>query len=181
MDGWMDGFIWIQDRLNLFFSLNSMAQITPSNIPKVTSRKTRERQRNATVVWWTWGVKSQMGWRGRTLPGSLQHWQGWHCLIRIAFYTLFVLKHFSGFVNRQLFPKADRAKDFHIDSCIEFIECINRGMSCILCDGLRLHNDPSLTMALPQSEAWADNQRSSRANLTEQQCVHEGLHATQAK
>lgn len=34
----------------IFHSLNSMAQITPSNIPKVTSRKTRERQHNATVV-----------------------------------------------------------------------------------------------------------------------------------
>lgn len=125
--------------------------------------------------------KSQIGWWGRTLAGSLQHWQDWHRLIRLAFYTLFVLKHFSGFVNRQLFPKADRAKDFHIDSCIEFIECFNRGMSCIRCDGLRHHNDPSLTMASPQSEAWADNQRSARPNLTVQRCIHEGLCGTQSK
>lgn len=125
--------------------------------------------------------KSQIGWWRRTLPGSLQYWQGWHRLIRLAFYTLFVPKHFSGFVNRQLFPKADRAKDFHIDSCIEFIECINRGMSCSWCDVLRHHNDLSLTLASPQSEAWIDNQRSARANLTEQWCIHEGLHGTQAK
>lgn len=124
--------------------------------------------------------KSQIGWRRRTLLGSLQYWQGWHRLIRLAFYTLFVPKHFSGFVNRQLFPKADRAKDFHIDSCIEFIECINRGMSCSWCDVLRRHNGRSLTLASPQSEVWIDNQRSVGANLTEQWCDHERLHGTQS-
>lgn len=159
-----------------------MAQITPSNIPKVTSRKTREKQRNATVVWWACGVTEiSNGVAREDAAGLAATLTGWHRLIRLAFYTLFVLKHFSGFVNRQLFPKADRAKDFHIDSCIEFIECFNRGMSCIRCDGLRHHNDPSLTMASPQSEAWADNQRSAHPNLTVQWCIHEGLCGTQSK
>lgn len=62
-------------------------------------------------------------------------------------------KHFSGFVNRQLFPKADTAKDFTLTAALSLSsvlagKCQADEQSC---DGSRRRDDLRLAATSPES------------------------------